>query len=660
MTLRALLTVALAASMVAFPASHATAAPRTQAVQTTADELDKLYGSLAGAVAADYTAGSWHTFEPVRRRAADLLTGSPTPEQREAARTELAAAADSLVMTRGLRELVTTYRTRKRADYTRKSWTPLFRALAAAESVLADDQATRATVVQAKNALQNAAAGLVPLSDGRFADIRNDTFWHDTQGNPIYSQGGGIFRFGDTYYWYGVRYVGAELYYKSPTKAYDRDATFVAITSYSSKDLVHWTFENNIATAQTPVWIPPSKDVAPGTFSRMTNLADTSWMGRMGVAYNENTGKYTVLIQMKNALDDQSGNTAQSVLFLQGDSPTDDFTYANIQPQIQNSPTSGTGDQTVFTDDDGSDYLIFSNRAGRTGSYVAKISDADSLSVEPAKLIGYVPAGREGNAMFKHDGHYYVATSALHGWNTSPTYLIKSKTGDIMGDYTPEYVLPGTERDYSHVTQSGFFVNVKGTVIYAGDRWADFAWNGIGYNQWLPLSEAEDGLLFHSLSHWRLNAETGKWRPGTDNNHILNPEFAADRVIVKQLTGWTGTGTITNTSPGAGSTRFAATLGGTEPATSSLSQENALPRGTYRLTLQAKTAGGLDHARVRVTGGRHENYVLDLNQPTEGWQPRELRHLRLTGGQMRISVEAADSTGGRTLSVDAFTLVRER
>ena len=30
--------------------------------------------------------------------------------------------------------------------------------------------------------------------------IINDTFWKDTSGNYIYSQGGGVFQFGDTYY----------------------------------------------------------------------------------------------------------------------------------------------------------------------------------------------------------------------------------------------------------------------------------------------------------------------------------------------------------------------------------------------------------------------------------------------------------------------------
>ncbi len=35
------------------------------------------------------------------------------------------------------------------------------------------------------------------------------------------------------------------------------------------------------------------------------------------------------------------------------------------------------------------------------------------------------------------------------------------------------------------VTQTGFFFSVKGskreTIVYCGDRWADFAGNGLGY-----------------------------------------------------------------------------------------------------------------------------------------------------------------------------------
>jgi phage FluMu protein gp41 len=55
--------------------------------------------------------------------------------------------------------------------------------------------------------------------------------------------------------------------------------------------------------------------------------------------------------------------------------------------------------------------------------------------------------------MFKENGHYYIATSDLHGWNSSATHVIRSVGNDIQGPYSAEYVMPGSEADYSHVSQ---------------------------------------------------------------------------------------------------------------------------------------------------------------------------------------------------------------
>ena len=56
--------------------------------------------------------------------------------------------------------------------------------------------------------------------------IQNDVFWKDTDGNYLYSQGGGIFKFGDTYYWYGVKYQNAPNYVNDPTKYYTSGDTY--------------------------------------------------------------------------------------------------------------------------------------------------------------------------------------------------------------------------------------------------------------------------------------------------------------------------------------------------------------------------------------------------------------------------------------------------
>lgn len=107
--------------------------------------------------------------------------------------------------------------------------------------------------------------------------ITNDTFWTDTDGNPIYSQGGGIFKFKDTYYWYGVKYAEAEQYLKVPENGKYDTSVFEAFTCYSSKDLVNWKFESYPMTKETE------------------GMQDAKWVGRMGVAYNENTKKYVLV-----------------------------------------------------------------------------------------------------------------------------------------------------------------------------------------------------------------------------------------------------------------------------------------------------------------------------------------------------------------------------
>lgn len=78
--------------------------------------------------------------------------------------------------------------------------------------------------------------------------IQNDVFWKDTSNNNIYSQGGGILKIGNTYYWYGVKYNGAVTYANSPT-AKNSDTSFNAITIYSSTDLATWTFRGNAVIA---------------------------------------------------------------------------------------------------------------------------------------------------------------------------------------------------------------------------------------------------------------------------------------------------------------------------------------------------------------------------------------------------------------------------
>ena len=253
--------------------------------------------------------------------------------------------------------------------------------------------------------------------------ITNDTFFKDTDGNYIYSQGGCIQKFGDKYYWYGVKYKEADIYAKNPENGKAGNAAYETFTCYSSDDLVNWEFEGYPLTGEP-----------------------NGWVGRMGVVYNENTKKYVLISQY-----------APGMVYAVSDKPEGPFKIDHIQKTlpIQNDVT---GDQTLFQDDDGKAYIICSSANGRAYQYVIPLRESDFLDIdeENIKMLFYDEDGSyidengevdkkdktgiEGNCMFKYNGNYYYTGSDLYGWNSSRVYIMQSDS--ILGDYNKDTGLP--------------------------------------------------------------------------------------------------------------------------------------------------------------------------------------------------------------------------
>ena len=230
--------------------------------------------------------------------------------------------------------------------------------------------------------------------------ITNDTFFKDTDGNYIYSQGGCIQKFGDKYYWYGVKYKEADIYAKNPENGKAGNAAYETFTCYSSDDLVNWKFEGYPLTGEP-----------------------NGWVGRMGVVYNENTKKYVLISQY-----------APGMVYAVSDKPEGPFKIDHIQKTlpIQNDVT---GDQTLFQDDNGKAYIICSSANGRAYQYVIPLRESDFLDIdeENIKMLFYDEDGSyidengevdkkdktgiEGNCMFKYNGNYYYSGSDLYGCN---------------------------------------------------------------------------------------------------------------------------------------------------------------------------------------------------------------------------------------------------
>lgn len=440
--------------------------------------------------------------------------------------------------------------------------------------------------------------------------ITNDMFFKDTDGNYIYSQGGCIQKFGEKYYWYGVKYKEAEIYAKNPENGKAGNAAYETFTCYSSDDLVNWNFEGYPLTEKP-----------------------NGWVGRMGVVYNANTKKYVLISQY-----------APGVVFAVSDKPEGPFKIDHIAEKLP-IENNGTGDQTLFQDDDGKAYIICSSVNGRAYQYIIPLRETDFLDIdeENIKMLFYDADGSyinengevdkkdktgiEGNCMFKYNGNYYYTGSDLYGWNSSRVYVMQSDR--ILDDYNKEtglpYIMNNSRESFAHNSQAGFYVTLKGNesdlVIYCGDRWCNFAGNGTGYNQWVPLSFDEEGKpYFNNLHQWKLDAQKGTWEVGEGNNYIANPEFEADRKITATPTGWKvsdniGNYSISNVKGKVDNGNFVIQETAPEDYISDLYQEiTDLPNGIYTMTAWVRSSGGQNVCNVYAQSGvDNKSYSVKTN-----------------------------------------------
>ena len=529
--------------------------------------------------------------------------------------------------------------------------------------------------------------------------ITNNTFYKDAEGNNIYSQGGGMYDFKDPqtgqtkHYWYGIHFKAAEQYASNPSAAIkttdgkDASLSFESVDAYSSTDLVNWEREGAVFT----------KDEANNFPGKQGDWQQAGWICRMGVAHLTNAeGKdiYAIFIQHEVPTKENPGKNDwdKKVAIATSDSPTGPFKIeSRVSAKNWGDPQDNTGDQTVFTDQDtGKSYLIYSNGSGRAYLYVGEIGlNADGkVDVVRYQQI-YRGAGMEGDAMFKYKGKYYFTGSDLHGWNASPVHYLVSD--NIWGPYKnadgAENVfsdMKGSTADFAYVTQTGFYYTVKDPVtqedkfvLYCGDRWSDFAGNGAGFNQWVPISFGDDGFpYFNSLSSWNLNASKASWSVGDANNYVLNGGFEADRVAGsgEGTAGWAVSGAdadaFNRVADKAGRTGnfylnlwkesvYSATF--TQTIESGKNGNASLPDGEYTLTADVRGDVGANKADVVVTSAGKTS-TIDVTQ-AEGYNEKTFSNVVLTGiavsgGKAEVSIDAKSIPGGQWLNLDDIVLTR--
>jgi hypothetical protein len=294
--------------------------------------------------------------------------------------------------------------------------------------------------------------------------------WLDNRGQHIQAHGGGIIKHGDTYYWFGE------------DRGRDNDPAKRYVSCYSSQDLAHWTFRNQVIKLSDPE-----------NFGR-------GWvLERPKVFYNSKTKTFVMYMHI-------DGNTTEGAYKLArvgvATSKTVDGDYQylkSFRPLGHESRDIGQ-----FIDDDSTPYLIFEDRL--YGFRIARLSE-DYLSVE--REVCLIAAHMEGGAIVHYDGLYYAIGSALTGWAPNANkYATATRLEGPWSEFRD--IAPPETKTYG--SQSTMMIKVVGTkattVIFMGDIWKPKSQWDSRY-LWMPLEIGGGKLWLPEPKPWSLDIKTG-------------------------------------------------------------------------------------------------------------------------------------------------------
>lgn len=372
--------------------------------------------------------------------------------------------------------------------------------------------------------LKSVAAGLMMLpvfpcvsamAEAVTPKILPGEVWKDVAGDTINAHGGCVLFSEGKYYWYGEH------------RAAVRPNPQEGITVYSSPNLVDWTYEGLALKASEK----PGDDIEKGCIFE-----------RPKVIYNAKTGKYVLWFHLE--LKGQGYGPARCAVAV-SDSPVGPFTFVksgrvnagkmplNLSkenasaragekmewwtPEWRGEIEKGmftlrdldggqmSRDMTLFVDDDGKAYHIYSSEDNLT-LQIAELTD-DYLD-HNGRYIRIFPGGHnEAPAVMKYDGKYWMIASGCTGWDPNEARLMVADS--MMGEWTR---LPnpcvGENAEKTFLGQSNYILKVEGkenAYIAMFDRWNPKSLMDSRY-LWLPV-QLKDGSV--------TVAWTPEWSPST-------------------------------------------------------------------------------------------------------------------------------------------------
>jgi hypothetical protein len=300
--------------------------------------------------------------------------------------------------------------------------------------------------------------------------------WYGIDGQPIQAHGGGILYNQGTYYWFGEN-KDAE------TRAGHTDV--VGISCYSSRDLSSWHNEGIVLSA---IRADPQHDLHVSKVVERPKVID-----------NAKTRMYVMWMHIDNA--DYSYARAGIAT---STSPTGPYYYlGSVRPCGTDSR-----DMTLFQDDDESAYLIFSSEWHRNITIELLTNDYLSPTDAFIKTLSHPrhPEGREAPAVFKHEGTYFLITSACTGWEPNAAeYAIASS---LLGEWTTQgNPCVGYDAATTFHAQSTHVLPVIGkenAYIFMADRWNSDNLKDSRYI-WLPLEIQGKKLVIRWQVSWDLS-----------------------------------------------------------------------------------------------------------------------------------------------------------
>ena len=366
-----------------------------------------------------------------------------------------------------------------------------------------------------------AASALTAISE----PLKNGQLWPDKNGVHINAHGGGVLFHDGVYYWYGEHKIAGNA----------GNVAHVGVHVYSSRDLLNWTDEG--------IALKVSDDPA-------SDITKECVLERPKVIFNAKTGKFVMWFHLE--LKGKGYDAARSGVAV-ADKPVGPFTYlrserpnAGVWPvnvtdeqkaalaaidalkgkTFSGGPNPDTPkqpilardfaggqmarDMTLFVDDDGKAYHIFSSEENST-LHISLLSD-DYLSPAGKYIRIFENRWHEAPAICKRQGRYWLLSSGCTGW--APNAARAATAPSIWGPWTEienpcRGVNPannlGAEKTFGG--QSTFILPVQGkqdAFIAMFDIWRPD--NAIdGRYVWLPMRFEGDGFTVTWADAWTPN-----------------------------------------------------------------------------------------------------------------------------------------------------------